>query len=99
MTILNRRKGLYQKDGRLINFNSVAGAAGADYFGIATAANLINVKVMNKDNEIYLALVVEAINQIVAAHQNKCLTLKGWAFRGSVMNLFASPWHNHKTSA
>jgi subtilisin family serine protease len=75
------------------NGYSVAGIIGANQYGVAPHASLINVKVIDNEGKLpsNKARVAEAIRDIIAEHnKNKELAKTDpnpWNFRGSVINM------------
>ena len=67
----------------------MAGVAGAERFGVAQDANLINVKVITNDGGFKYGLLVKAVNDVYAEHRKNYANKKGWDFRGSVEGVFA----------
>jgi hypothetical protein len=74
---------------------SVAGIAGAFHYGVAPAANIINVKVVCKGYTI--KSVIRAIDDVSMEHEANKKKKKGWDFRGSVINMFVL-WRMPKSS-
>jgi subtilisin family serine protease len=66
---------------------SVAGTIGAEKYGVASLASLINVKVLGKGSDI--GHIAQAILDIIKEHnENKKKSGNGfWMFRGSVINM------------
>ena len=66
---------------------SVAGTVGAEKYGVASLASLINVKVLGKGSD--LGHIAQAIRDIITEHNdNKAKSGNGfWTFRGSVINM------------
>ena len=76
----------------------VAGTIGADYYGVAPASTLINVKVLNANGSGNIDKIADAISDIVDEHNhNKKTYPSGFQFRGSVINMSLG-WYGYSSS-